>query len=263
MRLVQGFSAVAALGIALLGSPLLAQLPSTSPPTIQLQDNGTDWGARINAADAQLGTNASVIEVDGGGQIATQIVISSNHTLRFGPGTWTNSNTGNETILLNDNTVLEGHGWDTVIQEPPGNNPLSYFIVRPHATHLDGAAQANNISVRNIQFSGVGIAKAPNGSQATVNTGLLNGGTYENLWFNTTHGIGLTVGETNVHGNAFAANVTVQGCTFTNVGGGIPPHFPGGGGVTLAIVNGDNILVQNNTFIDALGNAVKYGSDSR
>src|SRR5207302_1830082 len=75
-------------------------------------------------------------------------------------------------------------------------------------------------------------------------------------WFNTTHGIGIDVGEINLHGNAFAANVTVQGCMFTNVGGGIPPNFPGGGGVSLAIVNGDHILIQNNTFVDALGNTV-------
>src|SRR5438309_11383221 len=106
MRLARGVAAAAVLGILLLGSPLLAQLPPTPPPTILLVDDGTDWGARINAADSQLGTDAGVIEVDGGGQIATQIVISSGHTLRFGPGTWTNSNTGNETILLNDNTVL-------------------------------------------------------------------------------------------------------------------------------------------------------------
>ncbi len=232
-----------------------AQPVAVPLPDIVLQNDSTDWGARINTADARLAGHPGIIEVDGGGMIDTQVVVSSGHILRFGPGTWRNSNTA-ETFLLRDNTALEGHGWDTIIQEPPGDAPLSYFIIRPYATHLDGAAQAANISVRNIQFSGAGISKKPNGSQSTVNTGLLNRGTYEHIWFNKTHGIGLGVGEANVHGNSITAYVTVRDCKFTNVGGGIPPDFPGGGGVSLAIVNGQHIVVTRNTFLDALGNTM-------
>jgi hypothetical protein len=241
--------------------------PVASPGdcAIALWDNGTDWGVRINAADVALGGTVGVICCNGGGNIATQIVLNSGasslRTLRFGVGTWTNSvpqsGSGTETILPHDNVLIEGHGWDTILQEAPSSLALSYFLVRPFASHTDGAAQVNNVSMRNIQLSGVGIAKAPNGSQSTVNTGLLNGGTYQNIWFNKTHAIGLTIGESNVHNFATPCrNVVATQCKFTNVGGGTPPDYVGGGGVSLAVIDGDRITISNNTFIDAIGNTM-------
>src|SRR5205807_401993 len=113
--------------------------------------------------------------------------------------------------------LIDGHGWDTVLMEANGSTPLSYFLMRPYVTHNDGGAQANNISMRNLQLSGVGISKAQNGAQATVNTGLLNGGTYQNLWFNKTHAIGLTIGESNTHNFVTPCrNINVLGVKFTN-----------------------------------------------
>jgi len=335
---------------------------------ISLYDNGTDWGVRINAADVALGGTAGVICCNGGGNIASRIILntgaSSLRTLRFGAGTWTNSNTA-ETILPHDNTLIEGHGWDTILQEPPGDQPLgpptitsisasstggtlatgtyyykrtsldgfgggestpsaevsvavtgptgsvtitypflngaindrfyrgtssggenvyfrqpngsttwtdtgaagtagtppsvntaklsqplSWFLMRP----LNAAGQRTNISMRNIQLLGM-PGKIPNASQATVNTGLLNGGTYQNIWFNKTTAIGITIGETNNASNV-CQDIVMRGCKMTNVGGGVPPDFPGGGGVSCAIVNGNRITIDGNTFIDALGNTI-------
>src|SRR5438132_2566515 len=271
---------------------------------VSLTDVGTDWGARINAADVSLGATAGAICCYGGGNIASQIVLNSGgsslRTLRFGPNaTWASTVTGDtETILAHDNTLIEGNGWDSILQEPPGSGimpipgtpvllasttggtlatgtyyyqvtaldglnettpsaeasvavtgptgsvsvtwqgswltyvqgvvhykvyrgtssgaenvyylrpltsqttetymdtgatatagtppnvnlarysgPLSYELVRPYNTHLDGAAQVTNISVRNIQFLGM-PGKSPNGIESTVTTGLCNGSAY-------------------------------------------------------------------------------------
>jgi len=200
MRRFLGASVPLVLSLLVLAS-VPARMRAAAPLDIVLQNDGSDWGARINAADAQLGGNPGIIDVQGGGHIATQVVIGSNHTLRFGSGRWTNSNV-NETFLLKDHTVLEGHGWDTVIQEPPGNNPSSYFVVKPYGTaRIDAAGQVRDITVSNIQISGVDIDKAPNGAQMTFNTGLLADGAFRHLWFNRTHAIGREIGEINTHGN--------------------------------------------------------------
>ena len=50
--------------------------------------SGQDLGARINAADRALGTARGEIVAKGGGTISTQVVVSSDHVLRFLPGTY-------------------------------------------------------------------------------------------------------------------------------------------------------------------------------
>ena len=47
---------------------------------------GQDLGVKINAADKALGTSPGEIVVKGGGTISTQVIISSDHVLRFLPG---------------------------------------------------------------------------------------------------------------------------------------------------------------------------------
>lgn len=234
---------------------------ATPPLTITLDNDGGDWGARINAADAQLGRDPGTIVVRGGGRFHTPVILSSYHTLRFGPGTYTNSYQGEggagALIMPKDHTVVEGSGWDTIIQETPGPAADSYALYSPYVSmKVDSGAQVNDMTLRNIHFSGVGISKNHNAADAAAGTGLLNGGTIENVWFNRTHAIGLTVGQTNYHGTSFAGNITVRGCKFTNVGGSQPGTPVGGGGVSMAIVNGRNITVINNTFLDPWGNAM-------
>src|SRR5205807_1857277 len=141
-----------------------------------------------------------------------------------------------------------------ILKECPEPNPGDFSATIMYAG--DGSLQKNDYTVRNIQISGVGVNRPGNGIVGTVLTGLVQGGLFQNIWFNKTHSIGLNIGESNVHSNAVCQDVRVIGCTFTNVGGATPPDYAGGGGVTLAIVNGNRITVDNCTFIDALGNAV-------
>ena len=60
---------------------------------------GSDLGAKINAADKALGTSPGEITVKGGGTISTQVIISSDHVLRFMPGTYVTKTT-NIPILM-------------------------------------------------------------------------------------------------------------------------------------------------------------------
>src|ERR1044071_4291728 len=40
-----------------------------------------DVGAKVNECDRRLGTNSGIIKLSGGGEIKTQIIVSSNHRL--------------------------------------------------------------------------------------------------------------------------------------------------------------------------------------
>src|SRR2546425_9594991 len=85
---------------------------------------GADVGAKVNAADRDLGGAAGEILVSGGGRIANQIVVSSNHTLRVGPGTYV-STTSAAPILLKPGAKLIGSGWDAIILESTAQNQFT------------------------------------------------------------------------------------------------------------------------------------------
>src|SRR5207249_7498584 len=82
---------------------------------------GTDLGMKVNAADKALGTSTGEIAVNGGGRIATQIVVSAGHTLRFTKGTYVTS-TSLAPILLKPGAKVIGSGWDAIILESTAPN---------------------------------------------------------------------------------------------------------------------------------------------
>ncbi|PWT81205.1 MAG: hypothetical protein C5B44_04135, partial [Acidobacteria bacterium] len=77
---------------------------------------GADIGAKINAADQALGQRPGEIVVQGGGTIATQVVISSGHVLRVQAGTYA-AKTAGVPILLKSGSSLIGSGWESIILE--------------------------------------------------------------------------------------------------------------------------------------------------
>lgn len=122
---------------------------------------GADIGAKINACDASLGAGAGEIVLTGGGNIATNVVISSNHTLRVVSGVYT-ATVHNVPIRLKDNARVVCDNWDAVLQESTGafinNSPMTIIAafngsgVEPGAGN--GESNANNISVRGCHFRG-------------------------------------------------------------------------------------------------------------
>lgn len=122
---------------------------------------GADIGAKINACDAALGANKGEIVLTGGGHIATQVIISSNHHLRVVSGTYTSSING-VTIRLKDYSSMACDSWTPVFVESTGvygvQSPMTIIAAYYGSGSEKGAANgennSNSISVKGCHLRG-------------------------------------------------------------------------------------------------------------
>lgn len=193
---------------------------------------GNDLGAKINAADRALGTNAGEIVVKRGGTISTQIVLSSGHTLRLSNGTYTTT-TNSVPILLKSGSSVVGAGWDAVITESPAPGQFTVISAYNHAQRNGNAD--DNLLIRDVQIKG---ANGGFGSVLqAISLGNCSNCTVDKVWVNGTHSIGIQIGGSSALGH-FAENSKVTNCQFTRVAS-----------QNLALVNGRNILFEGNKFL--------------
>lgn len=115
---------------------------------IRLADQfaGADLGAKINAADADLGATVGEIWVIGGGTITTNVSISTNHTLRVFPGAYG----GVGSITLAANTAL--------IAENPRSTVLTMTLTNTHQVIIAGS----NVVVRGLELVQTGSGTGNN-----------------------------------------------------------------------------------------------------
>ncbi|MDX6693144.1 MAG: Right handed beta helix region [Blastocatellia bacterium] len=194
---------------------------------------GADTGAKINAADKDLGNNPGEIVVKGGGTIATQIVISANHTLRLMPGTYASKTTG-VPILLKPGSSIIGASWDnTIILESTA--PGQFTVISAYNHSIRNGTADSNLLIRDVQIKGAnsGFNSAPQ----AVSLGNCSNCTVERVWINGTRSIGIQLGGSSSLG-FFADNSKVVNCLFTRVAS-----------QNLALVNGRNILFEGNKFL--------------
>ncbi|HEU4597569.1 MAG TPA: right-handed parallel beta-helix repeat-containing protein [Pyrinomonadaceae bacterium] len=204
---------------------------------------GADLGARINAADASLGAAAGEIVARGGGRISTQIVISSGHTLRLEAGTYAPV-TNVHPILLKPRSSLVGAGWDkTIILESTAKDQFT-VISAYHNAQRNGSADSD-LNLRDFQVRGANPGF--NSAHQAVSLGNCSRCTVERVWINGTRSIGIQYGGSSSMGH-WAEDSKVVNCLFTRVAS-----------QNLALVNGRNILFENNRFI-APGQAGGPGS---
>jgi hypothetical protein len=204
---------------------------------------GSDLGARINAADKSLGAAAGEIVARGGGRIETQIVISSDHTLRLEAGTYAPVTEGIP-ILLKPRSGIVGAGWDnTIILESTAKGQFT-VICAYNASQRNGTADSD-LNLRDFQVRGAnsGFNSAPQ----AISLGNCSRCTVDKVWINGTRSIGIQLGGTASLGN-WAEDSKVVNCLFTRVAS-----------QNLALVNGRNILFENNRFL-APGQAGGPGS---
>jgi hypothetical protein len=119
---------------------------------------GSNLGAQINAADADLGTSAGEIWATGGGVISTQVIISSNHTLRLFPGTYTNA--FGEYIppfLLKNNSSLMCTSWETVIQNSSNSADNENVVVGTYNATVGGSGTTGALVPNNSKTTSQGI----------------------------------------------------------------------------------------------------------
>ena len=195
---------------------------------------GNDLGAKINAADAALGTQPGEIVVKGGGTISTQVIISSDHVLRFSRGTYI-TRTGNVPILMKSRSSIVGSGWDSIIMESTAKD--QFTVISAYGQSILNGNPDSDLLIRDVQVKGANAGF--NSMYQAVSLGNCSNCTVDKVWINGTRSIGVQYGGTGSTGH-FAENSKVTNCLFTRVAS-----------QNLALVNGRNILFEGNRFITA------------
>jgi hypothetical protein len=195
---------------------------------------GQDLGAKINAADKALGTATGEIVVKGSGTIATQVIISSGHVLRFQAGTFA-TRTAGAPILMKPRSSVVGSGWDSILLESTA--PGQFTVISAYNHSIENGTADSALTIRDIQIKGAnsGFNSAPQ----AISLGNCTDCLVDKVWMNATRSIGIQLGGSARKGY-FAANSKVTNCLFTRVAS-----------QNLALVNGKNILFEGNRFMSS------------
>jgi hypothetical protein len=194
---------------------------------------GQDLGAKINAADKSLGGAPGEIVVKGGGTIATQVVVSSDHVLRLMAGTYATKTT-NVPILLKPRSSIVGADWDhTIILESTAAG--QFTVVSAYNHSIENGSADSGLVIRDLQIKGAnpGFNSAPQ----AVSLGNCSNCLVDKVWINATRSIGIQLGGSSRKG-FFADNSKITNCLFTRVAS-----------QNLALVNGKNIVFEGNRFL--------------
>ncbi|HEV7743901.1 MAG TPA: right-handed parallel beta-helix repeat-containing protein [Pyrinomonadaceae bacterium] len=207
---------------------------ATAQRTVTANDfPGQDLGAKINAADKSLGVGSGEIVVKGGGTIATQVIVSSDHVLRLMPGTYATTTT-NVPILLKPRSSLIGSDWDhTIILESTAAG--QFTVVSAYNHSIENGSADSGLVIRDLQIKGAnpGFHSAPQ----AVSLGNCSNCLVDKVWINGTRSIGMQLGGSSRKG-FFAENSKITNCLFTRVAS-----------QNLALVNGKNIVFEGNRFL--------------
>jgi len=193
---------------------------------------GGDLGAKINAADKALGPKPGEIVVKGGGTISTQVIISSDHVLRFLPGTYVTKTSAIPILMKSRSTVL-GAGWESIIMESTA--PNQFTVISAYNQSIINGKPDSALVIRDVQIKGANPGF--NSAYQAISLGNCSGCTVDKVWINGTRSIGIQFGGSSSTG-FFAENSKVTNCLFTRVAS-----------QNLALVNGKNIVFEGNRFM--------------
>jgi parallel beta-helix repeat protein len=201
---------------------------------------GGDLGAKINAADRDLGGSVGEILVKGGGTVSTQVILNPGHTLRFSAGKYTLKTEllWEGAFLLQSRTKVIGSGWDTVIVEPAKTGWIVFQSFNSLRAEPKYGGTDSDIYVSNLQIQGANPG-VDGGIRQTISLGNCHRCAVENVWLNGTGVIGVQAGGSPFGGN-YAADVTIRKNLFTRVAS-----------QAVAVVNGRDVKIESNTFKDS------------
>jgi hypothetical protein len=207
-----------------------------------------DLGVQINNADADLGITPGQIVTQGGGNIATQAVVSGFHSLHMGMGTYTATTSG-VPILLKSNSQLYGDGNGTVLQETntADDGSHSQFVVI--CAYEQCQPGGNGTPDQNIKISNIKIASGRTGATTSV-LGAVNFGNchhceLSDAYITGVRGMGVILGASSTLGTdagslgRYAEDVKVTRTTIERTG-----FNP------IAIVNAKNIEISDVMMIN-------------
>ncbi len=217
--------------------------PQRGTVLIADEQPGADLGAKINAADAKLGSSSGEIQVTQPGTVSTAVHLSSNHTLQLrAPTTW------HATITLQSGDTVQCDG-------PSAPLTLDY---QPNGPFMV-ASSASQITLQGC------TATALRGQNANLFLVLraVNGAT---ITQNETNNLRLlAIGSTapavqnsqyrNVTDSNSSHNITVTG----NVANG----SPGGAGPGIGVAYARHVQIANNTLSDVGPGSIQWwGGDA-
>ena len=201
---------------------------------------GGDLGAKIIAADRDLGASVGEILVKGGGTISSQVILNPGHTLRFSAGTYILKTEllWEGAFLLKSRTKVIGSGWDTVIVEPAKTGWIVFQSFNSLRAEPKYGGSDSDIYVSNLQIKGANPG-VDGGIRQTISLGNCHHCSVENVWLNGTGVIGVQAGGS-PFGGTYADDVTIRKNLFTRVAS-----------QAVAVVNGRDIKIEGNTFRDS------------
>lgn len=195
---------------------------------------------RINIADrALLGKPAEIYAT--AGQLAEEVLITSDHVLRLGLGDFPNSVSGNylTAFTLSSRTKIVGAGIGlTVLHETTSGNTTDIGVIYSSSVKVSGAYGANdNISVSDLTILGE-PSQPTNQAQSAIFLGNVTNGRIERVHIKGVHGFGIYVG-----GNGDTGN-TARNCFITD------SVFDGIGTQNVGSINSDGLTISGNQFIN-------------
>jgi hypothetical protein len=233
LKLSRGVLFVVALIVAIATVAVSASAQRQQGRVVNANDYpGPDLGAKINAADKALGASRGEVVVRGGGTISTQVILSSDHTLRLLPGTYVTETT-NIPILMKSRSSVVGTGWESILTESTA--PGQFTVISAYNQSVLNGKPESDLLIRDLQVKGAnpGFHSAPQ----AISLGNCTGCTVDKVWINGTRAIGIQLGAS-ASGGHFADNSKVINCLFTRVAS-----------QNLALANGRNILFEGNRFL--------------
>jgi hypothetical protein len=215
---------------------------------------GQTLGLKVNAADAALGSKPGEIWLYGGGAFGdenSRIIISSHHTLRIFPGTYTSTGYYGVIILNNDSSLICSDPGTTTLEEPSHVAVARgdmWNVVQASGTFYTVPGTLipypnKNISVKGCHFKGTRSDGSP--TNRTVAMGNchnceVSGNIFEGMnVIATGYGYPSSMTSKDPLGLGFyAENSSIQNNLFI-----------GQDGFAVALTNGQNIRITNNTFL--------------
>jgi len=201
--------------------------------------SGGDVGAKINACDKMLGAQSGEIRLTGGGNIATQVVVSTGHTLRVVSGNYT-ATTNGAVIRLRDNSTLACDSLTPVLEESKGSvgDTSPFTIVTPYngaSADAPNGALSQNILIKGCHLKGARTDF--NSAPSAIALSNCHNCRVEGNWLESTRSIGINVGGSAIM-RQYAQNVSVTGNKLTSVAS-----------QNISVVNADTVTISNNRMI--------------
>ncbi len=194
---------------------------------------------KYNITDRALLAKSAVIHVLKG-TITGQSVVTEQHTIKFGAGTFLNTAAVNYQFVLQSNTKLLGEGAGITNIRESDKDGVIRIAYASGVIAFPFHDKNYNIEVRGIRFYS-DTDKLVDTSASAVNLGNITRGVIADNEFDGTHGFGAYVGgfadAENTGVSNYAENCWITGNTFKNLGA-----------QNAGVIQGKNIFITDNIF---------------